>query len=543
MIDLAPEYLEKVQTILREYVPQCEVRAFGSRVSWTAKDYSDLDLAVVCSGKLSDDTLSHLKEAFEESDLPFRVDVLDWLAISSEFQKVIEKRYEVVQSAISNNAVVDWRRHDVSELLAKGHLLIGDGYRAKNEELSREGLPFARAGNINLGFRFEDADCFPEENLGRVGNKVSQPGDVVFTSKGTVGRFAFVRPETPRFVYSPQLCFWRVLDTDVINPGFLYYWMHGREFFVQFNGVAGQTDMAEYVSLTDQRRMHITLPDREEQRAIAHILGALDDKIELNRRMNETLEATARALFKSWFVDFDPVRAKAEGRDPGLPKLLADLFPDSFDNSELGEIPSGWCASPVYELATYINGAAYRAFEPNEERRGFPIIKIAELKAGVTAQTRFSDVKMPDKYRIDNGDMLFSWSGNPDTSIDIFVWNQGPAWLNQHIFRVVPNSERERAFVLVTLRNFLPVFAEVARNKQTTGLGHVTVEDLKRLLAVRPPKPVLLGWNTLVEPLLARSFCLEGENNTLAGLRDTLLPKLISGELRAKDAGRIAGVA
>jgi type I restriction enzyme S subunit len=143
---------------------------------------------------------------------------------------------------------------------------------------------------------------------------------------------------------------------------------------------------------------------------------------------------------------------------------------------------------------------------------------------------------MPDKYRVNNGDMLFSWSGNPDTSIDIFVWNQGPAWLNQHIFRVVPNGEHERGFVLMTLRNLLPVFAEVARNKQTTGLGHVTVEDLKRLLAVRPPKAVLLGWNTLIEPLLARSFGLEGENNTLAALRDTLLPKLISGQLRVQRA-------
>ena len=278
-----------------------------------------------------------------------------------------------------------------------------------------------------------------------------------------------------------------------------------------------------------------------EQHAIAHILGTLDDKIELNRHMNETLEAMARGIFKSWFVDFDPIRDKAEGRNPGLPKPLAGLFPDSFEKSELGEIPSGWYASPVYDLATYINGAAYRAFEPNEERRGLPIIKIAELKAGVTPQTRFSDVAMPEKYRIDNGDMLFSWSGNPDTSIDIFVWNQGPAWLNQHIFRVVPNSKQERAFVLMTLRNFLPVFAEVARNKQTTGLGHVTVEDLKRLLAVRPPKQVLLGWNPLVEPLLARSFGLEGENNTLATLRDGLLPKLISGELRIKDAERVLG--
>ena len=209
----------------------------------------------------------------------------------------------------------EWRRYEVSALIEAGVLEIGDGYRAKNNELATSGLPFARAGNIKDGFRFADADRFPEENLERVGNKISEPGDVVFTSKGTVGRFAFVRQDTPRFVYSPQLCFWRSRDHQLLDPRFLFYWMSGREFFIQFKGVAGQTDMAEYVSLRDQRSMQLTLPSLPEQRAIAHILGTLDDKIELNRRMNETLEAVARVLFKSWFVDFDPVRAKAALRN------------------------------------------------------------------------------------------------------------------------------------------------------------------------------------------------------------------------------------
>ncbi|MCP9469505.1 MAG: DUF559 domain-containing protein [Nitrospira sp.] len=218
----------------------------------------------------------------------------------------------------------EWQRHEVSQLLDAGILAIGDGYRAKNEELAASGVPFARAGNIKDGFHFDDADHFPEEHLFRVGNKVSQPGDVVFTSKGTVGRFAFVHDETPRFVYSPQLCFWRTLDRNVIEPRYLFYWMFGNEFYVQFKGVASQTDMAEYVSLADQRRMHVTLPPPVEQRAIAHILGTLDDEIELNRRMSETLEATARALFQSWFIDFDPVRRNA-GRARNQPSPPAPL--------------------------------------------------------------------------------------------------------------------------------------------------------------------------------------------------------------------------
>jgi len=218
------------------------------------------------------------------------------------------------------------RHLSTAELIASGWLPINDGYRARSVELSDHGIPFARAQNINDGFHFHDADLFPEENLDTVGDKISQPGDVVFTSKGTVGRFAFVREDTPRFVYAPQLCFWRSLDHEVIDPRWLFYWMQSREFFIQYRGVAGQTDMAEYVSLRDQRQMHITLPAIGEQRRVAHILGTLDDKIELNQRMNRTLEKMAAAIFKSWFVDFDPVRAKAEGRDTGLPEDIAGCF-------------------------------------------------------------------------------------------------------------------------------------------------------------------------------------------------------------------------
>ncbi len=173
----------------------------------------------------------------------------------------------------------DDEEHEVEVLLREGALLINDGYRAKNSELSNTGIPFARAGNIDGGFHFEDADRVPAHTLAKVGLKRSLPGDVVFTSKGTVGRFAFVREGTPEFVYSPQLCYWRAGDVSRIHPRWLFYWMNGREFFLQFKGVAGQTDMAEYVSLRDQRAMKITLPPLAEQKAIAAVLGALDDKI------------------------------------------------------------------------------------------------------------------------------------------------------------------------------------------------------------------------------------------------------------------------
>ena len=129
-------------------------------------------------------------------------------------------------------------RYVTGDLIANGKLSIGDGYRAKNSELGMSGLPFARVRNVNGGFHFDDADRFPEDDLGKVGEKISQPGDVVFTSKGTVGRLAFVRETTPRFVFSPQICFWRTLDPDLLDGRWLYYWMHGSEFGQQTSGVS-----------------------------------------------------------------------------------------------------------------------------------------------------------------------------------------------------------------------------------------------------------------------------------------------------------------
>ncbi len=279
------------------------------------------------------------------------------------------------------------------------------------------------------------------------------------------------------------------------------------------------------------------VPSIAEQERIVHFLCCLDDRIALLGETNATLEAIAQALFKSWFVDFDPVHAKQQGRAPeGMDEATAALFPYSFEESELGLVPKGWGTCPIYDWATYINGAAYKAFEPNSERRGLPIIKIAELKSGVTSQTAYSDVAMPEKYRIETGDILFSWSGNPDTSIDSFVWQHSQAWLNQHIFRVIPHAAKERSFVLQMLKHLRPVFAELARNKQTTGLGHVTVADMKRLHVIRPDKAALDLFNETVAPIHERVFENEKQTQTLATLRDTLLPRLISGQLRLPEA-------
>lgn len=312
---------------------------------------------------------------------------------------------------------------------------------------------------------------------------------------------------------------------------FVYYNLSMRKAELQHLASGGSTMPILNKGMFSE--VKVDLPPLAEQLQIAKTLSALDDRITLLRETNATLEAIAQTLFKSWFVDFDPVRAKMDGRAPeGMDEATAVLFPDSLEESELGLVPRGWITAPIYDMATFINGAAYKAFEPNSECRGRPIIKIAELKSGVTATTAYSDVVMPDKYLIETGDILFSWSGNPDTSIDTFVWTFEPAWLNQHIFRVLPRNDHERTFVLQMLRHLKPVFTELARNKQTTGLGHVTVADMKRELIAMPPVEPMKHFDLAVGPIHARIFENQSQAQTLATLRDTLLPRLISGQLR-----------
>ncbi len=394
-------------------------------------------------------------------------------------------------------------------------------------------------GSIKWASAKDVANCrtryltFTEETITQKGldnsaAKLLDKNTIVITARGTVGALCMLG-EPMSF---NQTCY-GLVGLPGTSSHYLYYAL--KAAIAQIRSISYGT-VFDTITMKSFTNLMVPLPSRDQQLAIAHILGSLDDKIELNRRMNKTLESMARAIFKSWFVDFDPVRAKAEGRDTGLPEEIAELFPDSFEDSELGEIPAGWESRSLYESAKYINGAAYRNSHFTDEEGALPVVKIAELKNGVTGQTKFTKTELDDKYRISDGEILLSWSGNPDTSIGTFVWCGGPAWLNQHIFRVLPYQAIEKHFVFYLLKYLRPVFAEIARDKQTTGLGHFTVRDMKQLIVVHPPKKLLVTFNDFVGPIFDQSYGNLFESNTLASLGYTLLPRLISGELRVPDA-------
>ncbi|HHY0617952.1 TPA: restriction endonuclease subunit S [Vibrio parahaemolyticus] len=432
----------------------------------------------------------------------------------------------------------NWPEFTIDELKAptKGAIAMGPfGSRIKAENFVDSGVPVLKGGNLH-GAYINDSDCdfLTEEKANELKSSVVYEGDIVITHRGTIGQVSIVSDESkyPRYVVS-QSQLKISLDKTKVNPYYVNYYLRSRLGQHQLLSFASQVGVPAIAKAsTSVKQIRVPCPPLTIQEKIVDFIRVVDRKYTNNSGVNQTLEEIAQAIFKSWFVDFDPVKARVKGEQPeGMDTATASLFPEKLVESELGMIPEGWVETPLYDIAEYINGAAYKKFEPNNEGIGLPIVKIAELKAGITQKTGFSTVDMPAKYRLEDNDILFSWSGNPDTSIDTFVWALGEAWLNQHIFKVVPKSVLSRDYVLCLLKFMRPVFAEIARDKQTTGLGHVTVKDLKRLTVAVPPEELLIKFNEKVSALIAHNFSLVKENQTLEKLRDTLLPKLLSGEI------------
>lgn len=401
------------------------------------------------------------------------------------------------------------------------------------------------------------------QNLGGIEKSSGLPknGKVTAFTKGDV-LFSNIRPYF-RKVW--QASFSGACSNDVIvfrgkklENDFLYYVIADNSFIDYATKTAKGTKMPRGDKNAINKYV-INLPPLPEQKAIAHILGTLDEKIELNLQLNETLEQMAQALFESWFVDFDPVldnviakgntipdtlKPKAEqrkevmsfGKYKTLPKEIMELFPSSFEfNGELEKwIPEGWEVKSLYESAEFVNGAAFKSSDFSTEK-GLPIIKIAELKNGISDQTKFTNKTIDSKYNISKEDLLYSWSGSPETSLNTFIWNGIDGLLNQHIFKVNVRNDEHKAFMFFLLHSLKPILVSIAKDKQTTGLGHVTVKDMKNLLLVYPRS----NFNEIVSkgilPMFRKIISNNNQMETLIKQREVLLPQLIRGKLRISD--------
>ena len=404
-------------------------------------------------------------------------------------------------------------------------------YRGKSPPKSVTGTPVISAKVVKGGriLRPIEQTIDPSYYKTWMRRGLPQSGDIILTTEGPLGEVAQLDTETSQFAVAQRVVVLRG-KPGILDNTFLKYLLMSRsqqEVLASY----GTGTTVEGISQKALRSVTIRVPRYDQQRAIALILGTLDDKIDLSRRINETLEAMARALFRSWFVDFDPVCAKAEGRGSGLSKPFNDLFPIALVVSELGEIPIGWEARSIYEIADVVYGAPFTSALFNTEGRGEPLVRIRDLadeRPGV-----WTSEVLPKGYKIRPGSVIVSMDGE----FRAYLWGGDEAWLNQRVCAFVPKNGHSAAFVR---NSIIGPLADVEATETGTTVIHIGKNDIDRFLVVVPSQAVLAAFNRVCQPWYDRIVAAKRESRILASLRDTLLPKLISGELRIKDAEAFA---
>lgn len=423
----------------------------------------------------------------------------------------------------------EWRAKSFAELVGGAENVIGGpfGSNLTQADYVGSGVPVIRGSNMGQNGRFIGGEFafVAREKAATLATNEVVAGDVVVTQRGTLGQVSLVSSKPAhRYIVSQSQMGVRVSKAD---PLFVYYLLRSQAFAEFLAGSTIQTGVP-HINLTMLREWRVRTPELPLQRRISAVMGALDDKIELNSRMAETLEAMARALFKSWFVDFDPVRAKAEGRPTGLPDDSAALFPDRFSDDGL---PEGWDRRPLSSLAHFLNGLALQKYPAAGAEHSLPVIKIAEMTGGPTSKSDRASLAVPTAYHVNDGDHLFAWSG----SLGHCQWTHGPGALNQHLFKVTPNEGIPGWFVYEAVELHMEEFRSIASDKAVT-MGHIQRKHLDAALVATPSNEVLGKLSALIAPIESRFLATALESRTLAALRDALLPKLISGELRVADA-------
>ncbi len=533
MIDLNPHHLGTVRRILAEHVPACEIRAFGSRATWTAKDYSDLDLAVVGGGPLEWGVLGRLKEAFEESDLPMRVDVHDWHTIPERFRAVIERDYVVLQQGTDEQsaAASEWREIVLGDACTK----IGSGATPRGgRDVYLEDGPYAliRSQNVyNAGFSHEGLAYISDEQAHGLRNVEVFPDDVLLNITGdSVARVCQVDPGVLPARVNQHVAIIRT-DPNQLDSRFLRYFLACPETQTMLLSWAGSGGTRNALTKAMIQSLSVLAPPLPEQRAIAHVLGTLDDKIALNRRMNETLEAMARALFQDWFVDFGPTRAKLAGRAPYLPPELWALFPERLVASELGEIPAGWEVKAVGEFSNLNPESWSRTNSPTD----IEYVDLANTKWGVIESTQhfsWKDAPSRAKRALRSGDTIVG-TVRPGNGSYSLIGNDGLTGSTGFaVLRPLNPRFRELVYLAATAPDNIEWLAHRADGAAYPAVRPEVVSETE--VAIPTAGTDVLDWFSMsAGSILDKMESTKTESRTLADLRDALLPRLVSGEVGA----------
>lgn len=405
-------------------------------------------------------------------------------------------------------------------------------------EYTPTGVPVLRGVNVNRG-RFHDDDFVfvSDETADRLAKFESFPDDVLLVHKGTLGQIGLM-PKGRRYSrYLMGNSMMRVrCDRSQCLPEYLYYWLSspaGQHYLFSRVSQVGVPQLQ--TPLSTLRQAKLPVPALEVQRQVVEVLGSLDDKIELNRRMNETLEAMARAIFKSWFVDFDPVRAKSEGRQPqGIPAHIADLFPSTFQDSPLGPIPKGWQVKAIGDVAECVGGSTPSTKETKYWEGGTVCFATPKDLSGL----QFPVLLQTERHITDSGvEQISSGILPPGTvllssraPIGYLAITETPVCVNQGFIAMKCRPELPNLYVLRWTEANL---SAVVANANGSTFLEISKSNFRRLLVTVPSKQLTDAYMQAVGPLSALLVSNKKEDATLAKARDTLLPRLMSGERKA----------
>ena len=393
------------------------------------------------------------------------------------------------------NLVIDYRGKTPLKL---GSSWSDSGYRALS------------AKNIKTGqIVAEDSIRFVDEELYRKWMKDEvKKGDILITSEAPFGQIYYWDSDE-KIVLSQRL--FDVRLNDEVCHKYVYYFMTSHRYQKDLEGRATGTTVTG-LRQPELLKSTILLPPLSAQRSISSILSSLDRKIELSNKINADLEEMAQAIFKNWFVDFEPFK---DGK---------------FVDSELGMIPEGWKVGRLTEIASYMNGLAMQKFPPENDEDSLPVLKIKELGQGFCGpDSDRCSCNIKDECKVHNGDVIFSWSG----TLLVDVWCGGDCGLNQHLFKVT-SKEYPKWFYYYWTKHHLQEFIHIAKDKAVT-MGHIKRGHLEEALVAIPDNDSMERAHELFEPILSKMISLRLENSSLSLLRDTLLPRLMSGELEVPE--------
>jgi len=407
-------------------------------------------------------------------------------------------------------------------------ITIKHGWPFKTEFISEEvagGPIVVNIGNFQYsgGFRFETTRT--REYRGKYPAEYElRPGDILLvmtcqTSEGEIlGIPARVPDDGQVYLHNQRLGKVVVVRPDKVEPDYLYWLFLWREFNHDLYVTASGTKILH----TAPKRIEgfeFCLPPLAEQRTIAKTLWPLEKRIELNQQMNRTLQEIGQAIFRRWFVDFEFPNEEDKPYKSSGGEMVHNEVLDK-------EIPKGWEIKPIDEIADFLNGLALQKFPARAREEYLPAVKIRELRQGITESSDRANLDVPEEYIVNDGDVLFSWSG----SLEVVIWGFGKGALNQHLFKVT-SSKYPKWFFYYWVNHYLPEYRQIAAGKATT-MGHIQRHHLTASQVMIPDYETLERMDRLLSPILERISRTKVETKILSEIRDLLLPKLMSGKIR-----------